>query len=307
MAEQTAFNARDTAAAALKEEVRQLKKYRDKGNPNLRLLESKNKKVNDAKEDLMNRHYHYGLKAGKELSSTEMTDYLNEKVDEANDEMDEVMLLIDNLQSTEKDLARDHQKVAEENAAKERKTYELKIAKLQYPSDEKNVRERVKALTEELEKEEVEDEDVVSEEKANLVESLLSEVELAMVDQIKSWNDVKTLGDDADLDAIFKSEEEIKKLVADARSKAQSRITKLRPKEPSQPVTTIQSKSSDSNMMKFEKAHLPRFGGNTRSYARFKKNFEDIVVPNVTNEIQRLFTLKDTPVCMEKRKNWLKT
>ena len=40
MAEQTAFNARETAAAVLKEEVRQLKKYREKGNPNLRLLES---------------------------------------------------------------------------------------------------------------------------------------------------------------------------------------------------------------------------------------------------------------------------
>jgi prefoldin subunit 5 len=128
MAEQAAFNTRETAAAVLKEEVRQLKKYRERGNPNLRLLESKNKKVNDAKEDLMNKHYHYGLKAGKELNSAEMTDYLNQKLDDANDEMDEVLLMIDNMQNTENDLARDNQKAAEDNALKERKTYELKIA-----------------------------------------------------------------------------------------------------------------------------------------------------------------------------------
>lgn len=296
MAEQTALNSRETAAAVLKEEVRQLNKYRVKINPNLRLLESRYKKVDDAKEDFMNKHYYYGLKASKDLNSTEMTDYLNPILDEANDEMDEVMILMDTLKNTEKDIVLETKKAAEEAARKERRTYELRIANLQYKSDETNVNERVLAITGMLDDEETE----VTEENVNLVESLLAELELAMKEQIKSWNKVKSLSeDDVVLTAVFNSEKDVKKVVAEARSKAQAVISKLKPKEQTQSVVEPgnpedRSSSSDSNMMKLERTKLPKFGGNSRSYARFKKNFQDIVVPNVSNEVQRLFTLKDT-------------
>jgi hypothetical protein len=70
----------------------------------------------------------------------------------------------------------------------------------------------------------------------------LSELKLAMGEQIKSWNSVKSLReDDGELDVIFNSEAEVKKLIADARSKAQATIMKMRPKEPTQQMTMVQS------------------------------------------------------------------
>ena len=50
MAEQAALNARNIAAAALAEELRQLKKYKENLNPKKRLLEQKLKRVEEAKE-----------------------------------------------------------------------------------------------------------------------------------------------------------------------------------------------------------------------------------------------------------------
>ena len=95
MAEQAALNARNTAAAALSEELRQLRKYKDSANPKKRLLEQKLKRVEEAKEELMTRHYHYGEKAGKQLESEEMVDWLSTRLDEAVDTMDEVFCMIE--------------------------------------------------------------------------------------------------------------------------------------------------------------------------------------------------------------------
>ena len=65
MAEQTALNARATAATVLAEELRLLKKYYEKERHSRRLLELKLNKLVTAKDDLMARHCHYGQKANK--------------------------------------------------------------------------------------------------------------------------------------------------------------------------------------------------------------------------------------------------
>ena len=51
MAKQAALNARNIAAAALAEELRQLKKYKENLNPKKRLLEQKLKRVEEAREE----------------------------------------------------------------------------------------------------------------------------------------------------------------------------------------------------------------------------------------------------------------
>ena len=97
MAEQTALTSRNNAAAALAEELRQLKKYKAQPNPKKRLLEQKLKRVEEAKEELMARHYYYGEKSGNLPESDDMTNWFNPKMDDAVETMDEVYIMIEDI------------------------------------------------------------------------------------------------------------------------------------------------------------------------------------------------------------------
>ena len=120
MAEQAALHSRDTSAAVLAEALRQLTKYvTEKGDQaNRRLLVVKQKAVQEAKDDLMANHYVYGQKAGKPLDSNEMTEWLNPKMDNANDAIDEVTLILEKLETTEENTQSAQTKTAEEAAKK---------------------------------------------------------------------------------------------------------------------------------------------------------------------------------------------
>ena len=303
MAEQAALHSRDTSAAVLAEALRQLTKYvTEKGDQaNRRLLVVKQKAVQEAKDDLMANHYVYGQKAGKPLDSNEMTEWLNPKMDNANDAIDEVTLILEKLETTEENTQSAQTKAAEEAAKKEKNASDLKVIQLQSKSDEETLNECITTLTEIVENEERN-----SVEDAEEVESLLKEVETALDDQIKSWNLLKSLLDeDAELENVVKKEAEMKKKVSLSRVKAQTFITKIKPKPPPQSVNTPGLNTdalSNSDKMKVERMKLPNFSGDCRAYARFKQNFEDIVVPFYQNEKQRIFTLKDTCLRGEAKK-----
>ena len=307
MTEQAAFNSRDTAAAVLKEEVRQLRKYLGQMTlnqvPNLRLLGQKQKKVEDAKNDLMMKHYYYGQKANKALDSDELTQWINDKLDEATDIIDEVTIKIEDAEKLERDVVQEKERADAATALAEKTVNDLKIAKLQYKNDEAIVKTMMTQI-----EEVVTDEERNSEGDAEIVESMRSELEFAMDEQFKSWNCAKSLAEnDQELKIIFEAETELKKLVAGCRSKAQSFIAKLKPAD-TQVVTASDSTSRSEerrdggSLMKLERTRLPKFGGSSRAYARFKKDFDEIVSPNVPNEVQKLFTLKDTCLHGEAKK-----
>ena len=295
MAEQTAYNARETAAAVLAEELRQLNKYIQKENPTRRLLDTKLKKVEEAKDELMGAHYNYGQKAKKELNSDELTEWLNPKLDAACDTIDDVTLMIDVIDTTENTEQAHIEKTAQEKAKTEKRAIDLKIAHLQIKNDEEVVKERLAdmmTLVEDEDRNEVAD--------ADTAETLLKEVETALDDQIKSWNSMKSMDiEQGDIDAVFKGETEIKKLVAEKRSKALAFITKIKPKTviPESSPQSSSDSSTETQLMKVERMGCPTFSGDSRQYARFKMDFEDIVVPTYRNEKQRIFQLKNK--CLE--------
>ena len=72
MAQAAAEHARNTAAASLKDSVRELQRYKDKPPHNRRLLQKKLDKVLNFKDELVDRHYIYGDKSGLELDADEM-------------------------------------------------------------------------------------------------------------------------------------------------------------------------------------------------------------------------------------------
>ena len=156
MAEQAALHSRDTSAAVLAEALRQLTKYvTEKGDQaNRRLLVVKQKAVQEAKDDLMANHYVYGQKAGKPLDSNEMTEWLNPKMDNANDAIDEVTLILEKLETTEENTQSAQTKAAEEAAKKEKNASDLKVIQLQSKSDEETLNECITTLTEIVENEE---------------------------------------------------------------------------------------------------------------------------------------------------------
>ena len=137
---------------------------------------------------MMANHCLYGQKSNKALDSAEMIEWLNPKMDDANDAIDEATLILEKLETTAENTQSAQVKADEEAAKKVKNASDLKVIQLQSNSDEETLNERITAMMEL-----VEDEERNFMEDAEEVESLLKEVETALDDQIKSWNLLKTL------------------------------------------------------------------------------------------------------------------
>ena len=85
-----ALRRRDSAAAKLKDSVRQLRRYLDNDNCTERLLTQKLDKVDLDREELIAKHHEYVEKTDDvNLDDQEMTEFLTPKIDEAIDIVDE--------------------------------------------------------------------------------------------------------------------------------------------------------------------------------------------------------------------------
>ena len=116
----------------------------------------------------MANHYLYCQKAGKPLDSTEMTEWLNPKMDGASDLIDEVILALEKIEKAAEDAQSVQTKAAEEVAKKEKDAADLKIIEAQSKKDEETLEERITTMNEL-----VENENRNSVEDAEEVESLL--------------------------------------------------------------------------------------------------------------------------------------
>ena len=95
-----ADNAKKQRAAAdtfLSECVRSTQRYYDSPNPSLRLLQQKLTQLNEAKENLLDKQCTYADKTGQETDSDELQQWINPKLDAANDLADLLFLKIDEL------------------------------------------------------------------------------------------------------------------------------------------------------------------------------------------------------------------
>ena len=223
-----------------------------------------------------------------------MKDWFSPKMDEAIEIMDEVTMMIEELEETENIETNTERKAAEAKDKEEKKKIDLNVAEKQVKNDKDAVESRMKNLTE-LEDKEAGDGEINEEADAEKAVLLLNEVELALADQIESWNKLKAMTDDDKLQAIFQEETRLKNLVAENRKKAHTFINKYKPKSNDSAPPTSRAESLDEKtqmIMKVKKMDPPTFNGDSRAYARFKKDFKEIMLPTLPNETQRIFTLK---------------
>ena len=123
--------ARNKAAAALSEKMRDLKKYKDKENKSTRLLKAKYETCEGAKEELMRQHYLYGEKAKIDITSEEMVAWLEEKLDHATDLLDEVFIMLEEAEAaaekTELEVINEEKRANETVVANHQATFEEKL------------------------------------------------------------------------------------------------------------------------------------------------------------------------------------
>ena len=130
----------------------------------------------------------------------------------------------------------------------------------------------------------------------------LRQIERFINEQIKSWNAYKSLSPSADkLAAVFAEEQELKKYVSDNCLLATARVNKIQPESVvslkelsvSNADSSSEIKEKFTSAIKSEKIKNPTFNGDIRSFARFKSDFNDIVVPNNPSVKAQTYVLKE--------------
>ena len=129
---QAARSPRTVAAAALKESVRVLTKYKNTENPNKRLLHQKLDKALADRQELLTRHNLYEIESA----------WLADRIDAADDICDEVTVMIEEIDEAAEELQRNKEKALTESKEK----VEIQLADLQCASEEKTLGERVQAM-----------------------------------------------------------------------------------------------------------------------------------------------------------------
>ena len=297
---QAASQARAAAAATVNESIRVLERYHQGVNPSTRLLQSKLDQLIADKERLVAKHYVYGEKSNKKLDSDEMLQWITPYLDRVLDLSDAVFLQIDNLEAN----AASERERVEQQAITTARASEVLIAELQYKANENSLRERIVSMmviADDQEKSTVDD--------ANILRSYLHQIDDSMSEQVKSWNLFKSLGPPPEkVTAVFNEEQILRKYVADSCLKASTRISKIQPEStPSLNESTASAADSsmrnhNTNSIKSEKIKNPTFSGDLRSFARFKKDFEDIVVSNHPDSKYQTYVLKESCLLGEAKK-----
>ena len=171
---------------------------------------------------------------------------------------------------------------------------EIQVAKLQCQTDERNLRDRVNLMTTHIS-----DEEHTSKEDANVVRTYLNQIDESLGEQTKSWNVMKSLPLKPDtLNKVFSKEEEVKKFVSERRLLARAFIYKIDPstaeskKKAGSDVVYING--SDSKHLEPERMKNPRFSGDIRSFARFKSDFEKILVPAYPDKFKQAYVIKQS-------------
>ena len=217
-------------------------------------------------------------------------------LDNANDVADEVEVLIEDLESNE-DAA---QKQRDDAELQRGLKNEVTVARLQYESNEKSLRDRIALMTTVIE-----DESRTADEDANLIRSYMKQGHDSLEEQTKSWNVFKSLQSvtQDELNQLFEVEEELKKLVADSCLKATAVLNKIDPET----IVPLQHSSlssfssvlddsasvSNKSLIWTEKMKHPTFSGDIRGFARFKSDFETIMAPSYPDKDHQVYALKE--------------
>ena len=105
---------RDSAAAKLGDSVRQLRRYLIQPTIHERILLQKVEKVELEREDLMSKHHLYASKAGVALTDNDMKTYIESKIDDAVDAIDEATVMMEKLKENKEKAAEEENRTSSE-------------------------------------------------------------------------------------------------------------------------------------------------------------------------------------------------
>ena len=179
-------------------------------------------------------------------------------------------------------------------ALKAAKDNEIRIAELQIEAKERSLNDRIAIMIEI-----VEDEARSTKDDAELVRTYLDQGNENLEDLFKSCTLLKSLQTDEEkLKELFTKQEQVKKHVANSVAQATFFINKVNP-EAKVPSRSFSSSSSidlsvDRDIhLKTEKVKNPVFSGDIRTFACFKADFNDFVVPKCPlSNIKHMFSSK---------------
>ena len=271
----------------MKEAVRDLSKHKDKHNPSMRLMTVKLKKLNDAKDELLEKHFTYAEKSGKDVDSEELKDWLNPQIDAAIDLADEVFIIIDEYEENVSVT-----RVAEENnlaeaEANQKKRNESVILEKQCESTEKLIKDTIEVMlviVNDDTKNTIEDKDLVT--------AHLKEIDGFLATQTKSWNElmISFVDDVHKLAEICEREQTLKQYVSERRLLAFTFVEAGKEKHTPEKNDTTRS---DPSLIHLQKIKPPTFSGNIRTFANFKSAFKNIVEPRYPDKLYQAYILKE--------------
>ena len=139
---QAAATARQVAAAALKDSIRVLSKYKDTPNPNRRLLQNKLDKALADRQELIQRHYIHAEKAGLDLDDENEINWLATRIDAADIVCDDVTIIIKVIEEAAEELQRNTEKAHFESKEKA----DIQLSNLQCAIEEKSIKDCVRLM-----------------------------------------------------------------------------------------------------------------------------------------------------------------
>ena len=180
--------------------------------------------------------------------------------------------MIEEIEEAAEQLQRNTEKAHFESKEKA----DIQLANLQCASEEKSIKDRVNVMVDL-----VRDESQDRKEDALNVRAYFTQIEESLEKLTKSWNVWKRLPLTEDERKDVFTREEVRKTVLDGRILAVSFISKVDPESnmENRSLNGSEPSTSDTAHLKREKMQNPKFSGDIRLFARFKANFEKIVVP----------------------------
>ena len=280
---------RDSAVEKLEAAIRQLRRYIDavQADPNggnndinQRILQQKMQKVSVARDELTDAHHAYGEKSETALADPTMRAFIEPKIDDAVDILDEGETIVDDIEK-----ARETDEVDRE--ARTMRNNEKLTVELEISSNLAIIKATMDKLKTCVQKDDPADKDI------KYASTIMNDLQLKEKELLSAWHKLRTLVTlPAEVDALYKQETDLRALIYELRADYQlfSSINQVAP-----PTPTTSGASSSSS--KVERMPVPKFSGKLRDFARFKADYDSIVKTSYPDEVHQVYVLKEK--CLE--------
>ena len=308
---QAALRNRDSVLVDLHEAIRQAERYTNAANQSVRIINKKILKVEEVCESYKAAQYAYCQAANIDLNAEENAEEkasFHAEIDQATDCCDNGLLLVDQLEQADATAAQTNLSAAQATQQQTEKATKSAQLKAILKSDVEFVEDIIQKV------ETVIDGDTPSESNAALLNSYNETLQHVNETVTTTWKDLIATVPTAELDglAVDLKITEMKVSIQSAISTGLSFIERCKPKVPppqtqttTTTTTTPSTISHSLNTLRTQKASFPTFGGDVRSFARFQKDFQTIVIPANSDPKHQAYVLKseclkdDVKKCVE--------